>query len=114
MRQVVQTGRQLTVLNRHQIAARRGLIVTGPPGTGKTTAITQLGRAYGQLTRRRSPTDVPLMLVVYVTVPSAATLRMLAVEFADFLGLPLHTRMNQAQITTAVCGSFATSAASKP
>ena len=42
--------------------------------------------------------------MVYVTVPPAATPRVLAVEFARFLGLPLSTRSNQAEVTNAVCG----------
>ncbi|MEO3870589.1 hypothetical protein ABGB18_17395 [Nonomuraea sp. B12E4] len=41
-RQIVHSGRRLTLLNRGQISARRGLMVTGGAGTGKTTAITQL------------------------------------------------------------------------
>ena len=46
LRQVVTTGRRLTLLNRHAISARRGLILSGPAGTGKTTAITQLGKTH--------------------------------------------------------------------
>ncbi len=33
LRQVVHTGRRLTLLNRHALSARRGLIVSGPAGT---------------------------------------------------------------------------------
>ncbi len=85
------TGRRLIVLNRHQLSARRGLIVTGGAGTGKTTAITQLGKAHELALRLRHPTGGPRLPVVYVTVPPAATPRMLAVEFARFLGLPTTT-----------------------
>jgi hypothetical protein len=42
--------------------------------------------------------------VVYVTVPPAATSRMLAVEFARFLGLPVTTRANITDVIEAVCG----------
>jgi len=42
--------------------------------------------------------------VVYVTVPPAATPRMLAVEFARFLGLPVTPRSNITDITNTVCG----------
>ena len=35
-------GRRLVLLNRHAISARRGLMVSGLPGTGKTSAITHL------------------------------------------------------------------------
>jgi hypothetical protein len=103
VRQVIHTGRQLTILNRHQVSARRGMIVTGSAGTGKTTAITQLGKAHEQHVRRRDPGRLRQMPVVYVTVPPAATPKMLAVEFAQFLGLPLGKRCNQAEVTHAVC-----------
>ena len=104
IRQVTSTGRRLTLLNRHQVSARRGLIVTGPTGTGKTTAVTQLGRSHERAVRRRHPGDQLRLPVIYVTVPPVATARMLAVEFARFLGLPLTARSNQADVTNAVCG----------
>lgn len=104
VREVTLTGRRLMVLNRHQLSARRGLIVTGAAGTGKTTAITQLGRAHELGQRLRLPADAGRLPVVYVTVPPAATPRMLAVEFARFLGLPIPARANQTDVTDAVCG----------
>jgi AAA domain len=105
IRTVIHLGRRLVLLNRHQhgAGARRGLVVTGPPGTGKTTAITELGRAHELRVRRRSPAAVQRLPVVYVTVPPKATPRMLAVEFARFLGLPVTRSMNQSDVTSAVC-----------
>ncbi|MFJ4834844.1 AAA family ATPase [Streptomyces sp. NPDC088747] len=103
IRKVVTTGRTRILLNRHQVSARRGLIVSGTSGTGKTTAITQLGKNVEQLVRRRSPGTGPALPVVFVTVPPAATPKILAGEFARFLGIPLHYRMSQVQITNAVC-----------
>ncbi|MCW2903808.1 MAG: Bacterial TniB protein [Streptosporangiaceae bacterium] len=103
IRGVVTTGRKRIVLNRHQVSARRGLIVSGSAGTGKTTAITQLGKNVEQITRRRNPAAVGGLPVVFVTVPPAATPKMLAGEFARFLGIPLEHRMSQVQITNAVC-----------
>jgi hypothetical protein len=46
IQRVVATARLLIQLNRHQVSARRGVIVSGPSGTGKTTALTQLGRTH--------------------------------------------------------------------
>ena len=57
--------------------------------------------------RRRIPLigseggDIP---VVYITVPPAATPKMIAVEFARFLGLPISRRSNITDITESVCG----------
>ncbi len=100
--------RPLVLLNRHQISARRGLIVTGAAGTGKTTAVTQLGRNHELLLRHRlGPRAVNgRMPVVYVTVPPAATPKILAGEFARFTGLAVNSRQNQADITNAVCDAL--------
>ncbi|MFD8385816.1 ATP-binding protein [Streptomyces sp. NPDC059679] len=43
------------------------------------------------------------MPVVYVTVPPRATPKMLAIEFARFLGLPVPRTETQTSITNAVC-----------
>ena len=103
---VLQTGRLLTMLNREAVSARRGLILSGPAGTGKTTAVTQLGKRHEILDQRRHPHAAPgsRIPVVYITVPPAATPRMLAAEFARFLGLPITARANITDITEAVCG----------
>jgi hypothetical protein len=92
--------RRLMILNRrHDGTARRGLIVSGPPTTGKTTALQQLGRAFHLAERRRrgSETDEGRLPVAFVAVPPAATPKMLVSEFARFLGLPVAARMNQAR-----------------
>jgi hypothetical protein len=104
--EVLQAGRLLTMLNREAVSARRGLILSGPGGTGKTTAVTQLGKRHEILDQRRHPHAAPgsRIPVVYVTVPPAATPRMLAAEFARFLGLPVTARANITDIIEAVCG----------
>jgi hypothetical protein len=107
IRQVVATSRLLIQLNRHQVSARRGAIVSGESGTGKTTALSQLGRAHELATRRRHPEDQHRLPVVYITVPPAATPRMVAVEFARFFGLTLSARANLTDVTNAVCTTAA-------
>jgi TniB protein len=104
LRQVINAGRRLTLLNRHAISARRGLILSGPAGTGKTTAVTQLGKTHETIDRARHLGLDDRIPVVYVTVPPATTPRMLAVEFARFLGLPVTTRANITDVIEAVCG----------
>ena len=103
IQQVISTARLLVQLNRNQVSARRGLIVSGASGTGKTTALTQLGRTHERRTRSRHPQDEHRLPVLYVTVPPAATARMLAVEFARFLGLSFTGRANITDIVDAVC-----------
>ncbi|OKJ17720.1 ATP/GTP-binding protein [Streptomyces sp. CB00316] len=97
-------GRRLVLLNRHAISARRGLMVSGLPGTGKTSALTQLGLAHELLDRARHPNVADRIPVLYITVPPAATARMIAAEFARFLGLPVRARSNMTDIIEAVVG----------
>jgi len=103
LQKVITTCRLLIQLNRHQVSARRGVIISGSSGTGKTTALTQLGRTHELVTRSRHPGDHGRIPVIYVTVPPAATPKMLAVEFARFLGLEFPARANLAGITNTVC-----------
>src|SRR3954471_17650876 len=82
MRKLLTTGRLLVQLNRGQISARRGMILSGASGTGKTTALTQLGRTHERAVRKRHPGRKHHLPVLYATVLPAATARMLAIEFA--------------------------------
>jgi DNA transposition AAA+ family ATPase len=107
IQKVIATSRLLIQLNRHQVSARRGVIISGASGTGKTTALTQLGRTHELHVRKRHPEDRYRLPVLYVTVPPAATARMLAVEFARFLGLEFTTRANITDIVNAVCATAA-------
>ncbi|MEH0450270.1 ATP-binding protein [Streptomyces sp. B21-102] len=104
VRHTVTTGRRLVVLNRHAISARRGLIVSGPAGTGKTIAITQLGRSHELIDRARHPHRSDRIPVVYITVPPAATARMVAAEFGRFLNVPVRRGLNITDIIEAVVG----------
>jgi hypothetical protein len=104
LRKVVTTGRRLTLLNRHAVSARRGLILSGAAGTGKTTAITQFGKTYQAIDAARHPGVTDRIPVLYITVPPAATPRMVATEFARFLGIPIMSRANMTDIVEAVCG----------
>ena len=102
--EVITQGRRLIQLNRTAGFGRSGLLVSGPARTGKTTAVTQLGRTVEVLHRRRHPRSGGDIPVVYITVPPAATPRMIAVEFARFLGLPISRRSNITDIIESVCG----------
>ena len=103
VREVARQGRLLTLLNRREISARRGLIVSGPQTTGKNTALKQLGRTHELMVRERHP-GADRIPVVYVTTPPKGSPRKLAMEFARFLGLPPVRRgQNTTDIADAVC-----------
>jgi len=104
IQQVIIEGRRLQYLNRHAEVGRCGLILSGPARTGKTTCLTQLGKTIETMHTRRHPHAAGHIPVVYITAPPAATPRMIAVEFARFLGLPLTRRANITDVLEAVCG----------
>jgi len=104
IRKVITEGRRLSYLNRHTVSGRCGLILSGPARTGKTTALTQLGKTIEVIHRQRQPRSSGDIPVVYITAPPAATPKMIAVEFARFLGLPIARRANITDIIEAVCG----------
>ena len=101
--QIAKQGRLLTLLNRNETGARRGMIVSGPQTSGKTTAIKELGRTHELRIRSRYPGQNRIP-VVYVTTPPMGSAKQLTTEFAIFLGLPiLKRRYNTVEITNAVC-----------
>lgn len=105
VRQISRQGRMLTMLNRRENGARRGLIVSGQQTTGKSTALKQLGRTHELMLRRRQPGRTEGRIpVVYVTTPPKGSPRKLAAEFARFLGLPpIKRSFNVTDIADAVC-----------
>ncbi|MFE9253488.1 MULTISPECIES: TniB family NTP-binding protein [unclassified Streptomyces] len=96
--------RRLLLVNRRQQAgARRGLIISGPATTGKTTTMMALGRSFQLADARQHPGQAARRPVLFISVPPAATPKMLVSEFARFLNMPITDRLNQTQITGAVC-----------
>lgn len=102
IRKITNVGMKLITNNRGKQLGRRGLIVSGPSGTGKSTSITQLGKRHHIDLERRSPGVSDRIPVVYLIVPPAATPKMLAIEMAAFLGLPFSHRDSQHAITQTV------------
>jgi hypothetical protein len=103
VRDVTRQGRLLTLLNRRENGARRGLIVSGLQTTGKSTALKELGRTHELMVRQRHPGSDRIP-VVYVTTPPKGSPRKLAMEFARFLGLPpVRRSYNATDISDAVC-----------
>ena len=104
IRKITTTGEKLIIGNRGKQLGRRGLIVSGPSGTGKSTSITWLGKIHQVGTERRAPRGTGRIPVVYIIVPPAATPKMLAIEIAAFLGLPFSSHEPQHFITQSVAG----------
>jgi hypothetical protein len=104
VRAVITQGRRLAQMNRPAHYGRCGLIVSGPARTGKTTAITQLGKTIEVIHQRRHPSSAGDIPVIYITVPPAATAKMIAIEFARFLGLPVSRQANITGVIESVCG----------
>jgi hypothetical protein len=78
--------------------------VSGPSGTGKSTSITQLGKKHQIELERRAPGLAGRIPVVYIIVPPAATPKMLTIELATILGLPVSSYDSQHAITQTVAG----------
>ncbi|MFF7459389.1 TniB family NTP-binding protein [Kitasatospora sp. NPDC008115] len=102
-------ARTLMALGRHQRAtARPSLIVTGPPTTGKTTTLLEVGRTCHLAEQTRGGHAASQVPVAYLLVPPGATAKALALEFARYLGIPVSARMTQAQIAVSVCHTYNT------
>ena len=102
--EITRQGRLLTLLNRREIGARRGLIVSGPSATGKSTALKQLGRTHELMVRERYPGHATGSRSSTSPRPPKGSPRKLAMEFARFLGLPPVGRgHNTTDIADAVC-----------
>lgn len=99
---ITHQGRLLMMLNQREISARRGLVVSGPWASGKTTAIKLLGKTHELKVRMKYPGQERIP-VVYITTPPKGSPRKLASEFANFLGLPQRPRQNVTDIADAVC-----------
>lgn len=103
LHQIVSTGRTLLLLNHRQHGARRGLLVSGDPTTGKSTAITALGRAVELAHRRTTGIGLAGVPVVYLTMPPQATPKSLSIELLKFLGAPYLMRASQIELTRQAC-----------
>lgn len=94
---------------RHATALTEKSVCAGQrlrPATGKTTTLQQLGRTFHLADRAHRGTPGDHVAVVFLSVPPAATPKMLICELARFLDLPNTSRMNHARITDIVCATL--------
>ncbi|WP_433381472.1 ATP-binding protein [Streptosporangium sp. CA-115845] len=99
---VTTIGLKLITNNRGKQLGRKGLIVAGASGTGKSTSITQLGKKHQIDLQRRTPAVQGRIPVVYIVVPYDATPAKLSLELAAFLGLPVAKNDGEHFVTHAV------------
>jgi len=90
-------------LNRgQQTGTPCGLILSGVPGIGKTTAVRALGRTVEQTYRARNPQMTTAVPVVYITMPTAQHPKALPAELLYFLGAPYGSRATETMLKTSL------------
>ncbi|MET7770493.1 ATP-binding protein [Nocardia sp. NPDC005366] len=105
IRKIIHTGSKLIINNRGKQLGRRGLIVSGSSGTGKSTSITQLGKKFQVEFERRNPGIPDRIPVVYIVVPPDANPKALAHTVAAVMrrastGLVLVDEIHRLDLTT--------------
>jgi hypothetical protein len=100
--QVTTVGLKLIRNNRGKQLGRKGLMVEGASGTGKSTSVIQLGKKHLIDLQRHAPGAQGRIPVVYIIAPHQATPAKLSLELAAFLGLPVHRNDGEHYITHAV------------
>ncbi|MFE0641227.1 AAA family ATPase [Streptomyces sp. NPDC058877] len=83
-------GEELALLNERSSGTRRGLVVGGGSGAGKTTALLALGRSY--TARARLPAGSARRPAVYVRVAPATTPHRFLAELARQVSAPVRAR----------------------
>jgi DNA polymerase III delta prime subunit len=91
-------------LNRgHQLGTSCGMILSGVPGVGKTTAIRALGRTIEQAYRTKNPQMTEAVPVVHITMPTGQHPKALPAELLYFLGAPHAARATETVLTHQAC-----------
>jgi hypothetical protein len=91
-------------LNRgQQLGTSCGLVLSGVPGVGKSTAIRALGRTVEQTYRVRNPQMTEAVPVVYITMPTGQHPKALPSELLYFLGAPYGSRDSETVLTHQAC-----------
>ena len=101
--QLAKEARVLLIANRHQIGARHGIIVSGPPTTGKTTALLPLGAMAEQRGRKKHPEhdNAP---VAFLSLPPQATPKSISRSIISFFGIDPPSRTTFQELSYAALG----------
>lgn len=91
-------------LNRgQQLGTSCGMVLSGVPGVGKSTAIRALGRTVERAYRLKNPQMIDAIPVVYITMPTGQHPKALPAELLYFLGAPHATRASETALTHQAC-----------
>ena len=91
-------------LNRgQQLGTSCGMVLSGVPGVGKSTAIRALGRTVERAYRVKNPQMIDAVPVVYITMPTGQHPKALPGELLYFLGAPHATRASETTLTHQAC-----------
>lgn len=89
LKQFVSAARSAMADNRTPDASKSGVLISGLPGLGKTTAVQEFGRAYERARRARAAKPRrDLIPVAFAQVPTHATEKTMMKKLADFYALP--------------------------
>jgi Bacterial TniB protein len=91
-------------LNRgQQLGTSCGLVLSGVPGIGKSTAIRALGRTVEGTYRKRNPQMADAVPVMYITMPTGQHPKALPSELLYFLGAPHGPHDTETALTHQAC-----------
>jgi hypothetical protein len=91
-------------LNRgQQLGTSCGLVLSGVPGVGKSTAIRALGRTVERTYHLRNPQMTEAVPVIYITMPTGQHPKALPSELLYFLGAPHGSRDSETVLTHQAC-----------
>ncbi|MFI8984643.1 Mu transposase C-terminal domain-containing protein [Streptomyces antimycoticus] len=84
LQEVLLLSARLAMLNRTPVGGRQGLLITGPPRSGKTTALQELGRNFAQT----PVAGLPFGSAVYLRLHPADSGRTALLRLGKLVGLP--------------------------
>ena len=87
LHEVLRLGDRLAAMNQAALGSHHGLLITGPPRSGKTTALQQLGRRFEQLDRSRHPGRFLRVPAVYLRIQPGDSTRTVLLNLAELLSL---------------------------
>lgn len=100
IRQALSASRRLVILNQRSHGARRDLLISGPPESGKTTALRVLGRRIAPVDQPGSPAQAGNIPAVYLPIRPAATVKIVLSDLTQLVSdAPSSRRHGIAQLT---------------